>query len=65
MKVTIEFDLPDETNQAEMALAAGEMHHVLWDVDQKLRSFLKHGGNATATAEDCRSLMADIITRWA
>jgi hypothetical protein len=61
MKVTIEFDDPQ---QAEMALAAAEMHRLLWDVDQKLRNFLKHGGNATQTAEDCRSLMADVVTRW-
>lgn len=61
MKVTIEFDDPQ---QAEMALAAVEMHALLCDVDQKLRSFLKHGGNATETAEDCRALMADVVGRW-
>jgi hypothetical protein len=61
MKVTIEFEDPQ---QAEMALAAAEMHALMWEVDQKLRTFLKHGGNATQTAEDCRSLMADVVTRW-
>lgn len=65
MKVTIEFDLPEESAEAEMALAAREMYSVLWDVDQKLRDFVKHGGNATETAEQCRADMADIIGRWA
>lgn len=65
MRVTIEFDLPEEGADAEMAMAAREMYSVLWDVDQRLRSFIKHGGNATETAEACRREMADIIGRWA
>lgn len=42
-KVTIEFDLPDEQPDFDAAVHGREALSVLWDIDQRLRSLLKHG----------------------
>lgn len=44
MKAVLKFDLPDEREDFEMALAAGKMHSALWDFSQDvLRKLDKYG----------------------
>jgi hypothetical protein len=43
MKAILEFDLPEENAEHKLAVNAGNYYAVLWDIDQYLRSKLKHG----------------------
>ena len=43
MKATLEFDLPDEKEEFEIAVKSRDYYSQLWDIDQHLRSLLKHG----------------------
>lgn len=43
MKITIEFNLPDESHEHEMFLQSPNMHSTLWDFKQYLRSEIKYG----------------------
>lgn len=40
---TLKFDLPDEQGDFDAAILGREALSVLWDIDQRLRSLLKHG----------------------
>ena len=44
-KVILEFDIPEETAEANLALKGGEYFVVLHDIDQKLRDITKHENN--------------------
>ena len=43
MKVTVEFDLPEEYDDLRQHLSAPDAVSVLWDIDQHLRGIIKHG----------------------
>jgi hypothetical protein len=64
MKVTLEFNLPEDRTEAELAMAAGELYSTLNQVDQILRSLLKHDGDARDAATECRSLISDVLGRF-
>jgi predicted house-cleaning noncanonical NTP pyrophosphatase (MazG superfamily) len=42
-ELTLKFNLPEESEDAEITLAANGMHSVIWDFKQELRSKLKYG----------------------
>ena len=42
-KVTITFNLPEETSEYKIASKAGDMHSVIWEFTQFLRGKVKHG----------------------
>ena len=59
-KATLEFSLPEEQAEFEMACAAGKLASVLDDVRQELRSKLKHGdlrGKVFTAYEDLQRLL--------
>ncbi len=41
-KATLEFNLPEETSEFTLATRGGELHGILWELDQKLRSIVKY-----------------------
>ena len=43
MKAIIEFNLPDDQYEYELANKGGAMYHVLWELKSELRSMLKYG----------------------
>ena len=43
MKVTIEFNLPDDEYEYRNSVKANEMYNALWDIKQELRKALKYG----------------------
>ena len=45
MKVTLEFDLPEEDDEMQTAINAGRYRSLVMEVDQQLRSWLKHDNN--------------------
>jgi hypothetical protein len=47
MKATIEYNLPDDQIEFDLATSASKMHSVLWDLDQWLRGNTKHAPDST------------------
>jgi coproporphyrinogen III oxidase len=42
MKATLEFNLPEDSHEFQMATTGANMHSVLWDMDQWLRAQYKY-----------------------
>jgi hypothetical protein len=42
MKATLEFNLPDDQNEFDMAVQSGNMYAALWDISQELRTLWKY-----------------------
>ena len=59
--VTLRYTLPDEQAEYDAARQGSEAKSVLWDIDQRLRSLLKHGEpgkEAARLAEEIRSMIS-------
>jgi len=42
MKATLEFNLPDDQHEFDMAIQGSSMYLALWDLSQELRSMWKY-----------------------
>jgi hypothetical protein len=42
MKATLEFNLPDDQNEFDLAVQSGNMYAALWDISQELRTLWKY-----------------------
>jgi hypothetical protein len=62
---TLSFTLPEDSDALKTALKAPEMASMLWNLDQRLRSGLKHGWNPSETldtlAEEIRREIGPLI----
>lgn len=61
--VTVRYKLPEEKNEYECARLGKLMAEAIWEVEQRLRSLLKHGGPSEETAllaEEIRQIIRDI-----
>ncbi|WP_448104718.1 hypothetical protein [Pedobacter panaciterrae] len=45
MKMTLEFNLPEEQQEADEALNVGKLSSAIFSFNQKLRSVIKHSNN--------------------
>lgn len=62
MIATLKFDLPDEEVDFRAALQGPEAKAVLWEIDQRCRSLLKHGNpgeDLAAFAEEVRLIIRE------
>ena len=60
--VTIRYTLPDEQAEFDAARTGSAARAVLWEIDQRCRSLLKHGepsGETRQLAEEIRSLIRE------
>jgi hypothetical protein len=57
MKATLEFNLPEDSHEFQMATQGADMHSVLWDMDQWLRTNVKHCPDGTS--EDTYKAMVE------
>lgn len=60
--VTFRFTLPDEQAEFDAARLGRDMATVLWEIDQRLRSLIKHGEPTEAErklAEEIRAMIAN------
>jgi len=46
MKAKLEFNLPDDDHEFQMAIQGAKMHSVLWEMDQWLRTQYKYMSDA-------------------
>jgi len=58
--VTLRYTLPDEQGEYDAARLGSEAMQVLWQIDQRLRSLLKHGEPTTEQAELAEEIRAMI-----
>lgn len=59
-KALLEFKLPEEQVECDMAHKAGDMYSILWNLEDQFRSHLKHGSNPewhTETIESVREIL--------
>lgn len=64
MKAILEFDLPEDNSEFRNAVNANGMFSVLWDLDQHLRSKIKHGDLPSGeyrAYEDVREYLRDAM----
>jgi hypothetical protein len=66
MKAIIEYSLPDDQIEFDMATNGHRMHSVLWDLDQWLRSKTKYAPDGTSEGElkayySCRDQLRELI----
>jgi len=60
MRATLTYTLPDEQADFDAARLGSEAMQVLWQIDQRLRSLLKHGEPTTEQAELAEEIRAMI-----
>ena len=62
-KLVLEFDLPDEREEALRAQQGPDLVSVLWDLDEYLRSAIKYGleGVDSATAQIIRDRLHELL----
>ena len=59
---TIRYRLPEEQGQYDAARLGSKMAAVIWEIDQRCRSLLKHGqpsGETGQLAEEIRQMIRD------
>lgn len=64
MKAILQFDLPNENYEYRQAVNAGEWRSVCWDLDVKLRAWLKYGhqfDSADQALETVRRLLNESV----
>ena len=67
MKATLEFNLPEDHIEFEMAVNGSKMHSVLWEMDQWLRAQYKYmpdeeySKDKYETFEKCREQLREIM----
>jgi len=59
-KAVLEFNLPEEQSEFDLANMASKLYCCLWDIDQKIRGYLKYGHNFK-TIEDCLDSLREEI----
>ena len=67
MKATLEFELPEEEEDLQHALHALDWALVVWDLDQDLRSYLKHGNDFKSVDEALevvRERLYDLLEKY-
>lgn len=62
MKAILEFNLPEEQEEFDLACDASAYRSILWDVDQQVREWLKFGppfAHPDAALEAIREMISD------
>jgi len=63
MKAILEFDLPEEQPEFDNAVNGGKWSIVAWELDQHLRSQLKHNDKLTEKQYDTLQEVRDKLWR--
>jgi hypothetical protein len=67
MKAILEFNLPEDDHEFRMATTGANMHSVLWEYDQWLRSNIKYAPDTMSdeehnTYEKCRQQLHEFMS---
>lgn len=58
MKASLHFTLPDDQGELDAALLGRKALSALWEIDQRMRSLLKHGNPSMAESELAKEVRA-------
>lgn len=61
MKATLEFNLPEEDQEHQDALYGSRWRSVVFELDQRLRSRDKHGGDKPVRPSEIRNWIRDLL----
>ena len=69
MKATLEFNLPDDSEEHQVAVKAKELYLSLWDIDQWLRSKIKYSEDGAFESpidalEKAREELREIMVKY-
>ena len=69
MKATLEFNLPEDDHEFQMAIGGSKFHSVLWDMDQYLRGKIKYAPNDMSeevlnTWQHCREQLHEFMASY-
>jgi len=69
MKAVLEFNLPEDDHEFEMATSGSKFHSVLWDMDQYLRAKIKYApddmsDDTLQAFEQCRSQLHEFMGNY-
>lgn len=68
MKATLEFNLPDDEHEFNMAITGSKWSLVAWDIDQYLRTRMKYEDSISdeqyKAVEAARKKLRDIISNY-
>ena len=67
MQATLTFNLPEDDAEHKHALKGIEYYSCLWDIDQRMRSLLKHGNdysNVEVLAQDIRDMISGRVNLY-
>lgn len=64
MKVTFEFNLPDDDENLKLHNQAGDLYGAVCDYAGWLRGICKHGDPSQHNAESCREKLFEILNEW-
>lgn len=60
MKKILEFNMPDDRSEFEMANQGSSYHYVLWELSQILRNHLKYGHKFETADEVLESIQKEL-----
>lgn len=64
MKAILEFNLPEDREQYNIAFHAGDLYSTLYDFDQWLRHLEKYEGVNTLNIDEIRSKIREIMREY-
>jgi hypothetical protein len=62
MKATLEFNLPEETHEHELAINAATMYSAICDLDNHLRNVIKHGDQSEMVKRFANEIRNDYLS---
>lgn len=69
MKATLEFNLPEDDHEFQMAIGGSKFHSVLWDMDQYLRGKIRYAPDDMSeevlnTWQHCREQLHEFMASY-
>ena len=64
MKAILEFNLPEDTQDFELAIKGGYLSFIISDFDQKLRAMEKYEDTDVITIESARNILREIMEQY-
>jgi len=61
MEATLSFNMPEDTEEFEMAVSASRLYFAISEFSNKLRSMYKYENIETVDPEEIRSLLYEIL----
>lgn len=61
-KISMEYTLPEETNELKLAQRGSDYYCIIWGVLQEIRGYLKHGHKFETIEEALEDIRESLLT---